>query len=790
LNKRNKGKMQQGEGKRSGPIIEQQLNIQQSIDKILDDFSQNRLTQAEELFQQVLDLVSDEPQFLNMLGVVAFQIGNKEQALEIIAKAIVINPNVADYHYNLGNLQFQQGLFEEAVVSYENTLEINSEYVDAYNNQALALKELGRLNEAEAIFKEVISLNSLYADAYVNLGLLYEDASRWDDAIDSYKMSLYINPGLDFVHLNLGNAYSKQGDFESAIDCFTVALSTSPDLDHIYFNLGNAYKELENYELAVDCYQKSSILSDAVLALETDVSDDPLDVNRHFNLANMYASLCRWDEAISCFKKALSINPNISEIHFNKGNVYKNIGAFESAIASYQMSIDLDPNVGRAHHNLANTFQALGRMEEAINSFRTVISISPDNAKAHSVLVFLHTFIADITGEIMLKEARHWNDLHSYKDIMTGYQNTHDPDRRIRIGYVSTDFKNHAVAYLLEPLLKDHNRDEVEVYCYAEVASPDKVTRRFEEHSDHWRSTVGVSDDEMCAMIRRDEIDIIIECAGQTINNRLVALSQKPAPLMVNYFTMHGQTLGMPVMDYILGDSTIMPQGFEDQCSEKLICLEHGAFPFLPIHDWPEVASPREIGEEMVFACVGDPARISEDTIDLWARLLNLNPDAKLLFKFQVYGDPKRLQYWQQKFARLGERVIFEDIDGGWGKHMDVYSRIDVVLSTLPVAGGTTCAIPLWMGVPVVTMVSKYIGHRIAMSVLTYSGFPQFIANDEDDYLKITTELINDRARLGKLRRELRQKMKNAPICNSHAHVKDIEAAYRTMWKTWCKTQN
>jgi len=229
-----------------------------------------------------------------------------------------------------------------------------------------------------------------------------------------------------------------------------------------------------------------------------------------------------------------------------------------------------------------------------------------------------------------------------------------------------------------------------------------------------------------------------------------------------------------------------MPSGFEGQFSEQLINLEHGAFPFQPNPDWPEVAPPRSIDDQMIFACVGDPARISEPTIDLWARMLELTPDSKILFKHQSYENPNSLRTWKQQFSRLAERTIFEGVEGGWGVNMDVYGRVDVVLNTLPMAGGTTCAIPLWMGVPTITKASHYIGHRISMSILTYSGVPEFIAQDDEDYLRITTELINNRQLLARLRKELRPKMKAAPICNAQAQAKDLEKAFRAMWKSWC----
>jgi predicted O-linked N-acetylglucosamine transferase (SPINDLY family) len=341
----------------------------------------------------------------------------------------------------------------------------------------------------------------------------------------------------------------------------------------------------------------------------------------------------------------------------------------------------------------------------------------------------------------------------------------------------------------LEPLLAGHNKENFEIFCYAEVSKPDDMTERFKEYADHWRSTVELDDDELEKQIRDDAIDVIIECTGRTNNNRLTALSRKPAPIQVSYFTMHGRTTGMVSMDYAIGDRALIPPEYEDQFSEKVIHLEHGAFPFLPDAIWPEVAPPREDDEGRIFACVGDPARISASTVDLWARLLDRVPGAQLILKHQSYDDPQTLVHWQRKFEKLGDRVVFEDLEGGWGRHMEIYGRIDVILDTIPMSGGTTCAIPLWMGVPVVNIASHYTGHRVGMSIIINSGFSEFVAESDEEYLKIASELINDRKRLATFRSEIREKMSKAPICNIRAQVKDLESALREMWKAWCVVQ-
>ena len=398
------------------------------------------------------------------------------------------------------------------------------------------------------------------------------------------------------------------------------------------------------------------------------------------------------------------------------------------------------------------------------------------------------TYIPAITGEDILEEARRWNERQGYQGKIPKHRNTPDPDRRLRVGLVSADFRQHAAGFLLEPLLSEHNREEVELFCYAEVLRADQVTDRFKDHADHWRSTVGLSDAKLAEAIREDMIDILVECTGHTANNRLRALTRKPAPVQVNHFPMgHGGTSGITAMDYAFSDPILTPPGFENQFSEEVVLLPHGAFTFLPDPDWPDVAAPRSTGDGPVFACVGDPARIGSNSITLWARLLQIIPGSRILFKSRAYGDPKAREVWRGTFKDLGDHAIFEGVDGEWAKNMDVYGRVDVVLDTLPMTGGLSCVIPLWMGVPVITMVGPNNNHRFGAAMVTHAGMAEFSADNPEDYLRIASDLVNDPERLASLRRTMRDTMRGSHLMDARGHVAAVEAAYRKMWRKWCE---
>jgi protein O-GlcNAc transferase len=736
-----------------------------------------RFADAITYFQQAISLNQNYAFAHYNLGNAYMLLGQYEDAKMSYANALASKPDFSDACYNLGNVYFQLGELEDAIASYQKTIEMNPNYHEAYNNQAIAHKELGRLDEARAVLEILVSINPEYPDAYKNLGDVHMELEQFKDAIDNFKKAILLAPDFAEAYINLGLACEEECHFEEAISSYQIALRINPELNFVNMNLGNAYKKNGDFQSAIASYEMA-------LSINPDLEFV------HFNIAVMYSELGDREAAIAAYQAAIASNPNDPGSYTNLGVIQRVLLQLDNSIKSFESALVIDPNYALAHSNLGLSLQLLGRVDEAIDHLKKSLKILPDDPMTHSTLLFTLGWLPEVSGKTILDEARQWDDIHSAKNVFSNYDNIPDLNRKLRVGYVSADFKNHAVAYLLEPLLAEHNRDEVEVFCYAEVKSPDDATARFQKYADHWRSTVGVDDDEMNAMIRHDKIDIIVECTGRSKNNRLLALSSKPAPVQVNYFPMHGQTTGMASMDYVFSDSALNPPGFENQFSEKVVNIEHGAFPFLPNYEWPEVAPPRCSDDEIVFACVGDPARIGEATINLWAQLLEINPDANLLFKHPKYGDHNTLIMWQNKFSRIGERVLFEGVEGGWAQNMDVYGRIDVLLDTIPMSGGTSCAIPLWMGVPVVTMASQYVGHRIAVSILVNSGVPELVAKNDDDYLRIVTELINDRDRLTIFREEIRDKMEAAPICNSLARNKDVEDSFRIMWKSWCASQN
>jgi len=701
--------------------------------------SDGQFAEAEAVYRQVLEADPDHPDALHLLGLIAHQTGNDAAAEELISKALAIRPDFAEAHSNLGAVFKAQKRLKEAAASYEKAIALKPDYADAHFNLANTAKALGQLDAAVAGYEKYLVLSPDNVEVHCILGDIHMEQGQMPDAIAAYEMAILIKPDLALVHRNLGSALNQQGRFDEALSSYQKALAIDPDFAEALSNLGNTFLELG-----------------------------------------------RIDDAVASFERALALKPKLPEVHNNLGNAMRRLGRLEDATACFEKALGLNPGYAEAHSNLGIVFIRLARYPAAVASFKKALALKPDFVGAHSNLLFALTYLPGITGEAILEEALRWGEQHSFHDEIPEHLNTPDPERRLRVGYVSADFRAHAALYFLEPLLANHDHGVVEIFCYAEVRRPDDVTERFRGLADHWRSTVGLRDAELADMIRADGIDILVDCTGHTGNNRLPALTRKPAPVQVNYYSIHGGTSGAPAMDYVLSDSILSPPGLADHFSEDVVVLPQGTVAFCPDPDWPAVAPPRDVGDGPVFVCVNDPARIGDETISLWAALLNRVDGSRLLFKHATFGDPKTCAVWRDAFKALDGRADFEGLPGGWKENMDVYGRIDVVLDSMPMTGGLSCLIPLWMGVPVVTRGGDFHAHRFGPAMVTYSGLPELAASSLDDYLDIAAGLAQDRERLASLRHTLRDTMKASPICDAGGFAADIEAAYRTMWRTWC----
>ena len=461
-------------------------------------------------------------------------------------------------------------------------------------------------------------------------------------------------------------------------------------------------------------------------------------------------------------------------------------------MAQFRRALTIDPNYAVAHNNLGNLLKDDGKLDEAVACYRSALAINPDLASTHSNLLLSMHYGAAFTPEEIFAESRDWDAAHATPraERIRPLQNTPDPERRLRIGYVSPDFRAHSVSFFVEPLLASHDRGTVEVFCYAEVPCPDEITERLQVLADGWRSTVGLTDADLAQRIREDRIDILIDLAGHTAGNRLLAFAERPAPVQVTWLG-YGATTGMTEMDYRLTDAVVDPVEEAGKFySETLARLPHAFLCYAPPTEAPEVAPlPALSNGQITFGSFNNPSKTGPETVGVWAQVLHEVPGSRLLMKSNQLRDESLCEIFREQFAAhgiAGARIEFMPKIPALSDHLAAYGRVDIALDPFPYNGATTSLEAAWMGVPMIALRGDRFVSRMSASILTQLDLTDLLADTAEDYVERAAALARDTEHLADLRRQLRPRMRASPLCDAQTFVRDLEAAYRDMWRCWC----
>jgi predicted O-linked N-acetylglucosamine transferase (SPINDLY family) len=450
-----------------------------------------------------------------------------------------------------------------------------------------------------------------------------------------------------------------------------------------------------------------------------------------------------------------------------------------------------------AYLNLGNALKDQGKLDDAVASYRRVLTLRPNYAQAHSNLLFCLNYRAGITQEEIYNESLQWADRFgegiSTADTLT-YANSRRTDRRLRIGYVSPDFRVHSVAFFVEPVIRAHNRKRVEIFCYANVKKPDNVTRRLQAEADHWFSVLGMDHEAVAARIREDRIDILVDLAGHTSNNSLPVFAYKPSPVQVTWLG-YPNTTGLETMDYRLTDAVADPEGEADRLhSEKLIRLEHGFLCYQPPASAPEAGSlPCREGGSITFGSFNNLTKVTPEVVKAWAGILHAVPDSRLLLKAKQFMDDETRERFREMFARegiTGERLEMHKKLPDPADHLGLYSRVDIGLDPFPYNGTTTTCEALWMGVPVVTLLGARHAGRVGASIMHRVGLEELVAHSMDEYIELARALALDRKRLQEMRFSLRGRLHESELMNSGQFTNHLEDVYCQIWRKYCNSKS
>jgi protein O-GlcNAc transferase len=515
-----------------------------------------------------------------------------------------------------------------------------------------------------------------------------------------------------------------------------------------------------------------------------------LTIQQIFTLAVRHQEAGRLREADQLCRQILAREPKHAESLHLLGAIAHRVGKDDIAEDLIRRSIAIKPDRVVAHSNLGSILKYKGQVVEAVSEYRRAIELDPADASIDSNLVYTMLFHPGYDSKAIAEELRRWNQRHAQPlgKFVQAHSNDRSADRRLRIGYVSPDFRDHVIGRNLLPMFQHHDRKKFEIVCYSQVLRPDAATGQFRGKADGWRSILGISDEKVAEQIRTDRIDILVDLALHMAKNRLLVFARKPAPVQVTFAGYPGST-GLETMDYRLTDPYLDPPGLDDEFySEKSYRLPHSFWCYDPLGAGVAVnALPAQTQGHITFGCLSNFCKVNEPVVRLWARVLKTVDRSRMVILCPEGNHRQRLLDLLQREGIDSDRIeLVAQLPRI--KYLELYHRIDVGLDGFPYNGHSTSLDSFWMGVPVVTLVGKTVVGRAGVSQLSNLGLTELIANAADEYVRIAGELAGDLPRLAELRGTLRQRMEASPLMDAAGFTRGIEAAYRQMWRTWCET--
>ena len=719
-----------------------QVTIQQTLNLAMQHHRAGRLPEAERLGRQILAQQPNHAQALHLLGVIAAQLGSPGAAADLIRQAIALSPNDAEAHYHLGD----------------------------------ALMDNGRPDEAIAAYRKAIALRPNYAEAYGGLGNALQDNGQIEEAIVAYRQAIIHRPDWAEAHNNLGDALTYKGQLVEAIAAYRHATALKPDYAEAYSNLGETLRQRGQ-------------LDEAVAACRQAIALNPNFPEAHCNLGNALKGNGQLDEAIAAYRQAITLRPGYAEAYSNLGEAQREKGQLEDAIASCRQAIACNSGLWAAHYNLGNALTLKGQLDEAIAAYRQAIAIDPASAWIDSSFIYMLHFHPAYDAGMIAQEHRRWSSQHAepLRQLIEPHNNQRSPERRLRLGYVSPNFRDHVVGRNLLPLLLHHDRRQFHITCYSNARHPDALTRQFQQNVGAWQDIVDLSTEQAARQVRADQIDILVDLALHMGGSRLLTFARKPAPVQVTFAGYPGST-GLKAIDYRLSDPYLDPPGMDESIySEKTIRLPNSFWCYDPLEcrDIPINQSPSAGSGFLTFGCLNNFCKVNDLAVSLWRQALQRVEESRLLL---LAPQGSHRQWLLERLAREGidsSRIEFA-APRPRREYLRLYHRIDLCLDTFPYNGHTTSLDSFWMGVPVVTLVGQTAVSRAGWCQLSNLGLEELAAQTPEQFVDIAVELAKDLPRLQVLRSTLRQRMERSPLMDAPRFARNIEAAYRQMWRTWC----
>lgn len=738
-----------------------------------------QLDRAKEFYRQAIAIKPDHIAACNNLGVILLEEKQAEHAVSYFQLALEADPNNAATHMNMGSALQSLGKMEEALTHYRRAAEIAPDNAAIWIQLGNTQGDQGQHKDAVASYRRALESEPDNAEANLNQGISLLELGQIDPAEQCLRRTLEIEPGSAEAHNSLGLTMRKRHQMDAALLYFQNALSIRPKFAAAHINIGSVLQALGKNEAAAQSYQRAlDINPDSAIA--------------HSNHGSVLKSLGNFDQAEASCRRALEIDPQLAEAHNNLGVIFSRTNRLAESIESFERAIETKGDYANAYANLGGVLKDIGRLAEASETLHRALAIDPDSVLAHNNLLFTHNYMADLPAGQLLADAKRFGEVAArLAQPRTQWQNPPDPQRVLRIGFVSGDLSGHPVGFFLEGVLAaltSHPEGGLELFAYPTFNCDDETSARLRACCKGWHSAVGLSDEALAQLITEDRIDILIDLSGHTAHNRLTMFAWKPAPVQVSWLGYFATT-GLEAIDYFVADPWTLPPDQEAHFSEQIWRLPETRLCFTaPAEDVAVGPLPALANGYVTFGSFNNLSKMNAAVVALWAEVLNAVPDSRLFLKYQQLGEASVRQNTRDRFAAHGikpERLILENYVPR-SSYLAAYQRIDIALDPFPFPGGTTTAEALWMGIPVLTLAGERFLSRQGVGLLMNAGLSEWITADARDYLSRAVSHAGDLQRLASLRRGLRQQVLNSPVFDAPRFARHFEAALREMWQKWC----
>lgn len=616
-------------------------------------------------------------------------------------------------------------------------------------------------------------------EALLDSAIAAHQRGELDAAEQGYGAVLAQQPKqVDALHL-LGVVCMQRGDFRAAIEFIQEAIRHGGEHRDLIYNLGNALRGARRDMEAAEAYRRILVHS-------------PQDVEALNNLGLALRGAGQSTEALACFEQALALAPADTDVMGNVGLVLSDINRGDEAIAIYRKALALNPALPEILNNLGSALQNTGDTVAAIQAYRQALAYKPTYAEAHSNLIFSMDFVEEGGVAAQQAERARWADTYT-ADIApyAHFPNVRDADRKLRIGYVSPDFRHHSAAYAYAPLILSYDRERFDVYCYSNTPVVDDLTQRFRQSATQWRDVYALNDAQVASQIRGDEIDILVDLAGHSRNNRLGVMAHRPAPIQASGWG-HANGTGLRTVDYLFSDPVYIPPEEQRFFREKILYLPcvigYLARPEAP---WePELPALRN--GHVTFGSFSRLAKVSAEVLDVWAKLLCELPESRILFKAAELGSPGRCSELLASMQARGVDPARITLMPGtsWREHVQAMAGMDIALDPYPHGGGISILDGLWMGVPALAIQRPMPAGRVAASVLKAHSLGDWVAETAEEFLTIAKAKTADLASLAALRRELRERVAHSPVGDARTYAAAVEKHYQSAWHAFIQSDS